>query len=222
MQSFEQHPHLSEQYQAQPMYETVSGSQDENPQSNEQQYYYQTGYQMGYIAGQQKQPNMPPNYARRPEIDPVAPPLNQGWIPAYIPSSAFYSSFNAFHLSEPSILSRLGAAISYAGGWFTGLLLLLFGWHNRYVRFHALQSVLFFGCANILFVVGIGFARFPFAFFFSRGLAAIALMVLFAIVAIGWVVGIIGALSGRYLKLPFVGDIAERRSEHDVQQGTVK
>src|SRR5579884_1295250 len=43
----------------------------------------------------------------------------------------------------------IGAILSYSLGWFTGLIFYLFGRNHPYVRFHALQSLLFFGAINI-------------------------------------------------------------------------
>src|SRR5438874_2319431 len=39
---------------------------------------------------------------------------------------------------------------SYMMGWFSGLIVFLFAGQNRYARFHALQSLLFFGAINLL------------------------------------------------------------------------
>ncbi len=103
--------------------------------------------------------------------------------------------------------ARLGGALSYALGWFSGLLFLLFAGENRYIRFHALQSIAFFGIINLLdFVVPLSWisARFhhaPWLFILSF----FFLLFLNIIAFVGWLVAIIQAGRGVYYKLPFVG-----------------
>ena len=66
-------------------------------------------------------------------------------------SQQHYSSLsqNNFSIPYAPIVPfglRLAAAISYVFGWATGFIFFLFAEkHNRFVRFHALQSFLFFG-----------------------------------------------------------------------------
>jgi uncharacterized membrane protein len=105
--------------------------------------------------------------------------------------------------------ARLGGALSYALGWFSGILFLLFAGENRYIRFHALQSIAFFGIINLLdFVVPLSWisARvhhapwlFILSFFFLLFLNIIAF--------VGWLVAMIQAGRGVYYKLPFVGKV---------------
>lgn len=47
------------------------------------------------------------------------------------------------------------AALCYVGFWFTGIFFLLIERHNKFVRFHAMQSVLvFIPLALIVFLIG--------------------------------------------------------------------
>lgn len=114
---------------------------------------------------------------------------------------------------QPMEGARIGAALSYALGWFSGILFLLFAGENRYIRFHSLQSIAFFGAINLLDVVvplfwmaaARGFHAhwlFPLSFFF--------LLILNSIAFVGWLVGIIQAGRGVYYKLPFVGEAITR------------
>ena len=43
--------------------------------------------------------------------------------------------------------------LSYLGGWVTGLIFLLLKRENRFVRFHAMQSLIFFGAMSIVTTV---------------------------------------------------------------------
>jgi uncharacterized membrane protein len=104
--------------------------------------------------------------------------------------------------------TRLAGALSYALGWFSGILFLLFAGENRYIRFHALQSIAFFGFVNLLdFVVPlswIGARSFHAPWLFI--LSFFFLLFLNIIAFVGWLVAMVQAGRGIYYKLPFVGN----------------
>src|SRR5215831_17561558 len=72
-----------------------------------------------------------------------------------LPGKAEYASYSQTQVSPAPYLdgASVGAILSYSLGWFTGLLFFLFGRQHPYVRFHALQSLLFFGAINVVDVV---------------------------------------------------------------------
>lgn len=113
-----------------------------------------------------------------------------------------------FDFGSHEINSRFAAFISYSCLWLTGLLFLLFERKNRFVRFHAMQSLLFFGGVNVLYVllISIMVNEIP----FLVGPAIFAFVIINIIAFVAWIVGMVGAIRGKYVKLPFVGDIAER------------
>ena len=123
-----------------------------------------------------------------------------------------YNQPPPFGIRQSLGLGGVAAILSYAGGWFTGLLFFLFAGQNRYVRFHALQSLLFFGAINILdialFNLGM-FARHHLPFFNLTFLALLALFILNIIGFFGWLIGMIQASRGKYYKLPIVGNFVE-------------
>ena len=83
---------------------------------------------------------------------------------------------------------------------------------NRFVRFHAMQSLLLFGSVNVAYILFVSSAvtlrHFHPGPLIAPIILAFVLVNIFAVVA--WFVGFFGALSGKYIKLPFVGDMAER------------
>jgi len=97
--------------------------------------------------------------------------------------------------------ANLAAALSYVFGWVSGLILFLIEKENKFVRFHAMQSILF-------------------------SVAWIAVMVVLAITIVGaflipvagliffvlWIILIIKSFSGETFKLPVIGDMAEKYS----------
>jgi uncharacterized membrane protein len=101
-------------------------------------------------------------------------------------------------LSSGTRASRAGW-LSYLGGWVTGLIFLLLKRENRFVRFHAMQSLIFFGAMSLVTTV---FSSIPFLDSIVAGLGFVSF--------ICWIVLIVKAARGRYYKLPIIGDYAEK------------
>ncbi|GCE19980.1 DUF4870 domain-containing protein [Dictyobacter kobayashii] len=189
------HP-LHEGGQQEQYYTTDYAAPQPDPQRYEQQFYTR---QPGNQSGATSQPYPPQQ------------PFSAG-TPLFSPNFAFISL-------EPTGESKLVAVLSYVAGWLTGMLLLLFIKQNRFIRFHAMQSLLFFGGYTVFFIAFLNIIHAH--IFFLSGFAIFAFVLMHIIAAIGWFVGVIGALSGKYVKLPFVGDWAERFANNNMQ-GTVK
>jgi uncharacterized membrane protein len=94
--------------------------------------------------------------------------------------------------------SRVGW-LSYLGGWVTGLIFLLLKRENRFVRFHAMQSLIFFGVMSMVTAV---FSSIPLLGSIGAGLGFVSF--------ICWIVLMVKAARGRYYKLPIIGDYAEK------------
>ena len=89
--------------------------------------------------------------------------------------------------------------LCYLFGWVTGLIFFLLERDSRFVRFHAMQSILFFGILSILEEL---FSHVP---FFGPIGGALGLVMF-----IGWFVLMVKANRGQYYKLPLFGDLADR------------
>ena len=77
---------------------------------------------------------------------------------------------------------------------------------NRFVRFHALQSLLFFGAVNIIYIVFLwGVTHWPLPHFFWV-IPVLVFLGVNIIAFITWIVGIVSTLRGDYVHLPFVGE----------------
>ena len=183
-----------------------------NDQSREQyDGYYATQSSTSNIDPQQYELN---RIYHTPTTGPEAGPINQtysgqqqGYIPS--PGQQSYMGFN------PAELGGSGSAgLCYIGFWLTGLLFLIFGHQKRLVRFHAMQSLLFFGAYTILMIFLINVISAD--LFLIQGFAIFALVMVNIIMCVGWFVGIISAFQGKYTKLPIVGDIAERYVNGDI------
>ena len=117
-----------------------------------------------------------------------------------------------FSAPLPHTDPRFVAVLCYSLGWFSGLLFAIFTRENRYVRYHALQSLLFFGGINLLdialMVFGFTFGRFH---LFLPGFVLFGSFMLLNIIAfVGWLVAIVQAYRGKYYRLPIVGDYVMR------------
>jgi uncharacterized membrane protein len=95
--------------------------------------------------------------------------------------------------------TRTAGLLCYLFGWVTGLIFFLLERESRFVRFHAMQSLLFFG---ILSILGGVLSYLP---FFGPIGGALGLVMF-----IGWIVMMVKAHRGEYYKLPLFGDLAEK------------
>jgi uncharacterized membrane protein len=95
------------------------------------------------------------------------------------------------------------AALAWAGGWFSGLVILWLDPSERFVRLHALQSVLAIGSLMAL-AIGSWCLGLLMAFvtpLLFRGLTWLSTLT-WAVLAGVWLVGLIQAWRGRALRLP--------------------
>ncbi len=92
-------------------------------------------------------------------------------------------------------------ALCYLFGWITGLVFYVTEPQNRFVRFHAMQSIVVFGaaCVALLVCIAIPFLGWILSIFVVYGSAAL------------WLVLMFKAYQGERFKLPVAGDIAEQR-----------
>ncbi|RJR23414.1 hypothetical protein C4578_04235 [Candidatus Microgenomates bacterium] len=97
---------------------------------------------------------------------------------------------------------NIAAAATYLLAWVSGLVFFLAEKDDSDIRFHASQSIIFFGALTLLSIVPvIGWALSPF---------------LFLIGLIGWIVLLVKAYQGERFKLPLVGDYAEKLAKRKV------
>jgi uncharacterized membrane protein len=105
--------------------------------------------------------------------------------------------------------SNVAGLLCYVLGWVTGLVFLLLEKDNKFVRFHAVQSIIVFGALNIVFFILWIFTWIPFIWIFF--LVLIYIIGLFGFIL--WIVLMLKAYAGEKFKLPVAGDIAEKASK---------
>jgi uncharacterized membrane protein len=186
-----------------------SNQLDQDRASQYQGYSGNEQSQQEYATAQYYEHSNPqqPDYQPYPHAG-QGPPHQQGGFRQqanFIPPSG-QAHYANYHTSGTYI--NLAAGLSYLGFWLTGLLFLLFYRKDRFVHFHAMQSLLFFGGVNILYFpfITIINAQFP----LITGFAIFGFVIMNIVATVAWLVGIFGAFRGKYVKLPIVGDMALR------------
>ncbi|HNX90252.1 MAG TPA: DUF4870 domain-containing protein [Candidatus Omnitrophota bacterium] len=96
--------------------------------------------------------------------------------------------------------ANLAAMLSYLLGFITGIIFFVIEKENKYVRFHAMQSIVVFGG---LFVIAMILPFIPV-------IGWVFLPVLWVIEVVIWLVLMIKAYKGEKFKFPVAGDIAEK------------
>jgi uncharacterized membrane protein len=115
-----------------------------------------------------------------------------------------------YELTSIGIRARTAGWLSYLFGWVTGLIFFLLEKENRFVRFHAMQSMLFFGGISILEGIIRFFemqSNYTIMHLYGVGLFS---SVLGLVSLIMWIVLMVRASKGIYYKLPFIGDFADK------------
>jgi uncharacterized membrane protein len=104
--------------------------------------------------------------------------------------------------TSTGITPNVAGLLSYLLGLITGVIFFLIEKENKFVRFHALQSIITFG---FLMVLGVALPFIPVV-------GLVVMPVLWVLNLIIWIVLMIKAYQGEFFKLPVIGDIAEKHS----------
>jgi uncharacterized membrane protein len=95
---------------------------------------------------------------------------------------------------------NIAGLLCYVAGWITGIIFFVLERRNKFVRFHAAQSIVVFG---IITVAGIILGLIPVV-----GVAFSSIIVIIGVIV--WIIMIVKASSGEWYKLPWAGDVAEK------------
>ena len=96
--------------------------------------------------------------------------------------------------SSTGLEENVAGLLCYIVGWITGLIFFLIEKDSKFVKFHAMQSIITFGACTILSFI-------PVVNWFI-GIVALVL----------WILLMVKAYQGERFKLPFIGDLAEKWS----------
>jgi uncharacterized membrane protein len=147
-------------------------------------------------------PQQPPEYYEGDVPSSGYQPYYQGQQyqykqPNYVPEPG---DVGPFEMTSMGMRARTSGLLCYLFGWVGGLVFFLLERQNRFVRFHAIQSILFFGTMSIL---GWVCSYFPFVLFGFGGVVGLVSL-------IAWIVLMVAAHRGRYYRLPLFGYYAEK------------
>lgn len=103
--------------------------------------------------------------------------------------------------TSTGINPNVSGLLCYLLGFISGIIFLIIEKENKFVRFHALQSILTFG---FLFVFKIIASFIPFI-----GWTLIPIIGIVAFIL--WIILMVKAYGGEYFKVPIVGNMAEQK-----------
>lgn len=104
--------------------------------------------------------------------------------------------------TSSGLQENVAGLLCYVLGWVSGLVFFLIETENKFVRFHAVQSIIVFGALNIIWVP-LKFIP-PLDLFIGWLLGGLAFVF--------WIVLMFKAYQGTLYKLPVAGDLAEKWS----------
>jgi uncharacterized membrane protein len=124
---------------------------------------------------------------------PPPPGVNEPPPPQYQPAQP---------LSAPGISDNVAGALCYLGSFVTGIIFLILAPYNqnKFVRFHAFQSIFLFAAWMVLSIV-----LTIIHFFFGHLILWLAMVVL-------WLYMMYSAFNNQKVKLPIIGDLAEKQA----------
>jgi len=189
-------PVQPDSYQQQPGYQQGSEPQPGGyqPGGYQQQPNYQPGgyqQQSGYQQGGYQQP---PNYQQ-----PYGTP--------------FTATPNANGPTSMGMDANVAAGLSYLFSIVGGLIFYFGEKQNRFVRFHAMQSILFNAFWIVLFIVLFTVQSLLYATVILIPLGIVFTCLTFLLplaLLVVWIVLMVYAFQGKYFKLPVIGDYAEK------------
>ncbi|HIW33528.1 MAG TPA: DUF4870 domain-containing protein [Candidatus Paenibacillus intestinavium] len=103
--------------------------------------------------------------------------------------------------TETGLDQNIAGLLCYVLGFITGIIFLLLEKNNRFVRFHALQSI-FLSVAIV--ILNILLNLIPVLGVLLDSIISLASLVL-------WIVLLVKAYQGQWFKLPIIGDMAEKQ-----------
>ncbi len=98
---------------------------------------------------------------------------------------------------------NVAGLLCYVARWVSGIIFLVLEPDNKFVRFHAIQSIVVFGFISIVFAI-VGWI--PFVNLILNPILGIIAFIL-------WVILMVKAYQGQLFKLPVAGDIAESQTK---------
>ncbi|MCX7916926.1 MAG: DUF4870 domain-containing protein [bacterium] len=100
--------------------------------------------------------------------------------------------------------------IAYLFGWVSGLIIFSTEKKSEYVKFNAMQSIFFSGATMVLFIIITVISSLP---FIGKFLSIILYPIAYLFSVVVWIILLVKSIKGEYIKLPLLGDFAEKYSK---------
>ena len=102
--------------------------------------------------------------------------------------------------TSTGLQENVAGLLCYVLGWISGIVFILIEPENKFVRFHAMQSIITFGAINVVWLI---LRRIPVV-------GIVFSWLLWALAIILWIVLMVKAYQGTRYKLPWAGNQAEK------------
>ncbi len=109
---------------------------------------------------------------------------------------------NGTNKTSTGLQQNVAGLLCYLAWWVTGIVFLVIEKENKFVRFHAWQSIFTFGPITILQII---LSFIPFGFVIG--------IIVWILSVILWIVCMLRAYQGQLFKLPIAGNIAGNQSK---------
>jgi uncharacterized membrane protein len=103
--------------------------------------------------------------------------------------------------TETGLEPNVAGLLCYVLGWVSGLVFLLLERKDKFVRFHAIQSIVVFGAINLAYFIVF---RIPYIWVIG--------WIFWAFGIVLWIVLMVRAYQGEKPKMPVAGNIAEKNA----------
>jgi len=185
-------------------------NQGQDPNQPVQPEGYQQGNEPqpgGYQQGSEQQPGYQPGgYQQQPGYQP-------GGYQQQTPYGSPNTTTNPNGPTSMGMDANVAAGLSYLFSIVGGLIFYFGEKQNRFVRFHAMQSILFNAFWIVLFIVFFFVQSILYATVILSPLALVLTCLTFLLpfaVLVLWIILMVYAFQGKYFKLPVIGDYAEK------------
>jgi|SRR5450755_3455768 len=105
--------------------------------------------------------------------------------------------------------AKTEALLSYLLGWFSGIIFLLIERKNRFVRFSAAQSTIFFGGVSVLYILLHFIGLIPILGFLLAPVLGFVTFVIGIVAFLTWLFLMIQAYRGKTVRLPIISSYAD-------------
>ena len=101
--------------------------------------------------------------------------------------------------TSTGLQANVAGLLCYVLGWVSGLVFLLIEKENKFVRFHAMQSIIVFGTITVAYILTV----IPFV-------GVVISFLLWILGLVLWIILMVKAYQGQQYKLPWAGKLAEK------------